>query len=166
MLKTITGLLPFAIALAGVGIAIWWMLGREMALGKWVLGGLLVGHGWVHVMFIMPRPATAAGGPEWPFDMAKSWLVTNAGLDTSLVRLVGVALIAVVAIGFLLAALSTGGILVPSGWWPALVVGSAAVSAAMLALFFSPQLILGLGIDAVLLWVVLAGVWAPAAVRG
>jgi hypothetical protein len=164
MLKTITGLWPFVVVLAVIGIAIWWLLGREMALGRWLLGGFLFAHGWVHVMFVMPRPAPAAataGGPEWPFDMSRSWVVTAAGLDPSLVRLIGVVLVVVVAVGFLLAGLATAGILVPSGWWQALVVASAAASALLLALFLSPQLVLGVAIDAVLLWVVLAAVWAP-----
>jgi hypothetical protein len=45
--------------------------------------------------------------------------------------------------------------------WRAAVVASAAASIVLLALFFNPQLILGLAIDAVLLWVVLAPVWWP-----
>jgi hypothetical protein len=51
----------------------------------------------------------------------------------------------------------------PSSAWPALVVISATASAVMLALFFNPQLVLGLAIDAVLLWVALATVWSPSA---
>lgn len=166
MLKTIAGLVPFAIVLSGIGVGIWWLLSREMALGRWVLGGFLVAHGLIHFLFVVPQPATAAGGsdgPEWPFDMARSWLVTGAGLDLNVVRVIGVALIGVVAIGFVLAGLATVGIVVPSGWWQVLVVASAAASIVLLALFFDPQLVLGLAIDVVLLWVVLASVWAPTA---
>jgi hypothetical protein len=79
------------------------------------------------------------------------------------VRLVGAALVVVVAVGFLLAGLATVGVVVPSGWWPFLVAGSAATSVLLLALFFSPTLILGIAIDAVLAWVVLASAWSPAA---
>jgi hypothetical protein len=163
MLKTITGMLPWVVVLAALGGSIWWLLSREMAAGKWLLAGLLVGHGAVHVMFAAPSPAATAGGPEWPFDMAGSWLVSGLGLDPNVVRAVGIALIAVVVAGFVLTGLATVGIVVPSGWWGALAVGSAAVSALTLGLFFNPQLILGLGIDAVLAWVVLAGAWSPAA---
>ena len=136
-MKTALGLVPLAVVLAGVGIAIWWMLAREMALGKWVLGAFLLGHGLVHAMFVMPRPATtdaAAGAAEWPFDKARSWLVTGAGLDVNLVHVIGVALICAVTVGFLLAGLATVGILFPAGWWPVLVVASAAASAVLLAL--------------------------------
>lgn len=163
MLKSLAGLVPFAVVLAGIGVAIWWLLSREMALGRWVLGGFLLAHGLIHALFIAPAPATTAGGAEWPFDLTQSWLVTSVGLDVNLVRVIGIALIGVVVVGFLLAALGTVGILVPSGWWPALVVGSAAASALLLVLFLNPQLVLGLAIDAVLLWVVLDAVWAPTA---
>lgn len=165
-MKTITGLLPFAVGLAAIGIAIWWLLGREMALGRWLLGAFLVAHGLVHLLFVVPQPATSAGGSgaaEWPFDKARSWLVTGAGLDVNLVHVIGVALICAVTVGFLLAGLATVGILFPAGWWPVLVVASAAASAVLLALYFNPQLALGVAIDVVLAWVVLATVWAPTA---
>jgi hypothetical protein len=163
MQKALVGLAPLAVVLAAAGIAISWMLAREMTAGRWALAAFLIGHGWVHAMFIFPKPATTDGGTEWPFDMAQSWLVGSAGLDVKVVRVIGIAFLGVVAIGFLLAALTTIGFVVPAGWWPVLVVVSAAASALMLGLFFSPQLVLGLAIDAVLLWAVLASVWTPAA---
>jgi hypothetical protein len=75
------------------------------------------------------------------------------------VRTIGVALISVVVVGFSSAALSTVGIIVPSGWWQPIVAVSAVASTIVLVLFVEPQLALGLGIDAVLLWVVAARVW-------
>jgi hypothetical protein len=163
MLKTIVGLVPLAVVLAALGAAIWWMLSRDMVLGRWILAAVMLGHGLVHAMFVMPQPTAKAGGTEWPFDMAKSWLVTAAGLDVNLVRMIGVAFIGVVVVGFMLAALATVGVVVPSGAWPALVSFSAVASAVMLVLFFTPQLLLGLAIDAVLVWVALAAVWTPSA---
>jgi len=163
MSKAIVGMIPFAIGLVGIGVAIWWSLSREMALGRWLLGGFLVAPGLVHLLFFVPAPAQATGGAEWPFDLSRSWLVTGAGLDDGAVRLVGMALVVVVAAGFLLSGLATVGVLVPSGWWPVLVAASSVASALTLALFFDPQLVLGLGIDALLVWVVLASVWTPVA---
>jgi hypothetical protein len=66
------------------------------------------------------------------------------------------------SVGFALAALATVGWLIPQSWWGRLVVGSAVASSALLVLFFSPSLILGFGINAVLLWIVLASGWSPA----
>lgn len=156
------GILPWAVVLAVLGGATWWLLSNDMAAGPWLLAAILLGHGAVHVMFAVISPAATEGGPEWPFDMAKSWAVTGAGLDLNVVRAIGVALIAVVAVGFTLAALSTVGLIVPAGWWQATVGVSAVASAAVLVLFFNPQLVLGLGIDAVLLWVAVTRAWAPA----
>jgi hypothetical protein len=164
--KNLTGLLPFTVALAAIGIVIWWLLGRDMAAGKWLLAAFLLAHGLVHALFGIPPPASAGAAdrtPEWPFDLSRSWLITSAGLDAGLVRLIGVALVGAVTIGFGMSALATVAIIVPYGWWPALVAGSAVISAVVLVGFFNSQLVLGLAIDAVLLWVVVASAWAPAA---
>ena len=90
-------------------------------------------------------------------------LATRAGADLNLVRLVGTVLVCVVALGFVLTGLATAGILIPSGWWQGLVVVSAAASAVVLVLFFNVQLVLGLGLDAVLVWAAFAAIWTPAA---
>jgi hypothetical protein len=161
--KTVASLLPLAVALAGLGVAIWWLLSREMTLGRWLFAGFLVGHGLVHLLFVTPAPAASAPDAlAWPFDMSKSWLVTGPGLDVNLVRAIGIAVMAVVVVAFVLAGFSTVGILVPSSAWRMLVAGGAVLSIVLIALFFNPQLLLGIGIDAVLLAVVLTAVWAPA----
>jgi hypothetical protein len=161
MVKTMAGTLPWAVVLVVAGAAIWWLLSRDMAAGRWLLAALLIGHGAVHVFFVVPAPAATDGGAAWPFDMARSWTVTEAGLDLNLVRVIGMALTAVTVGAFALAALSTVGLIVPSAWWQPTVALGAIASAAMLLLFFEPQLVLGLGIDAVLLWVVVTQAWVP-----
>jgi hypothetical protein len=155
------GVLSYAVVLAVLGGVTWWLLSRGMAAGPWLLAAVLIGHGVVHTMFVI-SPAATAGGPEWPFDMAKSWAITGAGLDLNVVRAIGVALIVVVAGGFALAGLSTVGLVVPAGWWQAVVSVSALTSVVMLVLFFNPQLLLGIGIDVVLLWGVVSRAWVPA----
>lgn len=166
MLDAIVGLLPLAVGLVLFGAAVWFLISREIGLGYWLFAAFLVGHGLVQVMFLVPTPtdgATASGAAN-PFDIAKSWLVTGVGIDVSVVRQVAVVLITAVVLGYGLAALSTVGVLVPTGWWQGLVIGSTAVSIILLAAFLSPGLILGFAIDAVLLWLVLASVWAPGGV--
>jgi len=159
--KTLVGILPWAGVLAAIGLAIWWLLSKEMAAGRWLLAGLLIGHGVVHLMFAAPSPAATEGGPEWPFEMARAWVVSGAGLDLTVARVVGVALIGIVVIGLALAGLATVEVIVPSGWWQPAVAGSAVASAVLLVLFLQPQLVLGLGIDAALLVVVATRAWAP-----
>jgi hypothetical protein len=162
-MQVVKSLLPLALGLVVVGVVVGVLISREVVLGEWLLAALLVGHGWVHVMFVSPRPKASAvtvGGPHWPFDMGRSWLI-GAGLGPGLVRSVGVALTAVVLATFTLAALSTIGLLVPADWWPALIMIGAAASLALLGLVFSPMLLLGVAIDLVLLWVALASAWSP-----
>ena len=77
-------------------------------------------------------------------------------------RAAGIAIMAGVVLAFVLAGLSTTGIIVPTSAWRMLVAGAAILSIVLVALFFNPQLLLGVGIDAVLLAVVLTAVWNPA----
>jgi hypothetical protein len=116
-------------------------------------------------MFVFPQPEPAAmtgGGLAWPFDMGGSWLI-GAGLDSGLVRAVGIGLMAAVAVGFGVAALSTVGLVVPTDWWAGLVVASSVGSLVLLSIFFSPALLLGYAIDVALLWLVFGSVWSPTA---
>jgi hypothetical protein len=159
MVRTMAGTLPWAAVLLVAGVAIWWLLSQDMAAGRWLLAALLVGHGVVHLLFAVPGPSATDGGAEWPFDMSQSWAVTRTGLDPSPVRVVGAVMIAITVGAFALAALATIGIIVPSGWWQPMIAIGAIASGATLVLFFNPQLVLGLGMDAVLLWVVATRAW-------
>ena len=167
MLKTVAGLLPLAAGLAVFAAAVWLLLARDIGLGQWLLAAFLGGHGLVHVMFLVPAQpdaTVATNAVANPFDMAKSWLVRGIGLDIGVVRQLTVVLITLVVIGYGLAGLATIGLLVPAGWWQPLVIGSTAASFVLLAAFLSPGLILGFAINAVLLWIVLASIWAPGGV--
>lgn len=93
--------------------------------------------------------------------MARSWLTTGVGIDPGMIRGVAFALIAAVLLGYGLASLATVGLFVPAAWWPGLVVAGTVASVIMLVVFFTPTFFIGFAIDAVLLWVVLASIWAP-----
>lgn len=80
-----------------------------------------------------------------------------------MVRTLGIVVMVVAFAGFVLSALATLGWLVPAGWWAGLVVGSAVASTLLLALFFSPALLLGFANNAMLWLLVMASVWAPLA---
>lgn len=163
-MKAIVTLLPIGIGVALIGAVTWFLLDRNIGLGKWVLGALLFAHGWVHLMFVFPAPEAApasGGGLAYPFDMGRSWLINGAGLDAGMVRTIGIAVMIVTFAAFVLAALATVGWLVPAGWWAGLVLGAAGASTVLVVLFFSPALLLGIGINAALWWLVLASVWSP-----
>ncbi len=72
--------------------------------------------------------------------------------------MVGSTLMAAAAIGFLFAALTT---IAGSGFWGPVVVISSLASLAMLGFFFSRSLVMGIGVDLVLLVVALTGFWRP-----
>lgn len=162
MVRTMAGTLPWAVVLVAAGGGTWWLLSREMAGGRWLLAALLVGHGLVHLLFAVPASAASEGGMgSWPFDVGRSWAVTGGQLDAGMVRLVATTLIAVTVAGFALAGLATLGIVVPSSWWMPIVTVAAITSMAVLIMCFDPQLVLGLGIDAILLWIAVTRAWAP-----
>jgi len=165
-MKGIVELMPIGIGVAVVGAVTWFLLDRNIGLGKWLLAALLFAHGWVHLMFVFPAPepaAATAGGLAYPFDMGRSWLITGSGLDAGTVRTIGMVVMAVTFVGFTLAALATVGWLVPAGWWSGLVIGSAVSSTMLLALFFSPALLIGFVINAAVMWLALASIWTPMA---
>jgi hypothetical protein len=167
MLKTLFGLVPLALGVAVFAVIIWFIRDRNMAIGNWLLAAFLVGHGWVHVMFVMPQPATAtatADGVAYPFDTSQSWLVTNAGLDVGLIRPFVIALVVAVVIGFILAGLATVGLLVPEALWQGIILVASAASLLLLVVGLSPSLVIGYAIDIVLLWMVLALSWSPSVV--
>ncbi len=165
-MKALLGLLPFAVALAIAGAVIVVLMERNATAGRLALAGVLAGHGLVHLFFFVPQPAPAAGSAsaaEWPFDIARTWATTSFGVDPGMLRVLGVALVAIVVAGFVMAALSTVGVLLPAGWWRPLIGIGAVASLLTLALFFNPQLLLGPTIDLVLLVLVIATTWSPAA---
>jgi hypothetical protein len=158
-------LAPLAIAIAVMALAVWLMLVNDIGLGPWLLALLVFAHGWVHLMFVFPKPDSpdgAGGASEYPFDFDRSWLIRRQGLETELVRRLGTVVMALTFALSLLAALATVAVLVPAGWWAGLMLGTAAASSVMLLLFYSPALILGFGIDALMVALVLGGSWSPA----
>ena len=160
-MKTVAQLAPLAVVVAIVSGITWILLDREVALGPWLLAALLLAHGGLHLALVVPRPSWAtAGGMPWPFQVEDSWLVGSVGLDAGVVRGIGITIMAIVVGDFVLAALSTLGIVVPTAWWPALVGGSAAMSL-LIGLFFSPSLLVGTAIDVALLWFVASSAWRP-----
>jgi hypothetical protein len=132
---------------------------------KLVVAAFLLGHAAIHASFLTPRPAATAGGPEWPFDLGHSWLLSPLGLDADATRMLGLGLIAVILAGFAVAAIAAIGIL-PEGIWNGAVVLGSLASIALLALFFHPWLVIGFAIDGGLIWLALASRWTPAMLAG
>jgi hypothetical protein len=128
---------------------------------KLLVAAFLAAHALIHVSYLAPAPRQASGGPEWPFEMTRSWLVSALQLDPGLVRVAGTALVAVTVALLVAAGLAAAGWFVPAAWWPALAVSGAAASLATLLVFFHPWILLGIAIDLALLWAILALGWRP-----
>lgn len=129
-----------------------------------VFAAFLVGHVAIHAGFLARRPAPAPGAPAWPFSVERSWLGRAFGLSTATLRAIAGVLFAVVAAGFLVAALATLGLLAGSTFVPGIVVGSIA-SLVMLIVFFHSMLAIGVATDLVLLWAVVGNGWLPEGVE-
>jgi hypothetical protein len=148
-MKGLTGILPLAAVLLVVAGLVWWLLDRGSAVGPWLVAAILVAHGWVHLVFLLPvteRDSSGKGAHD-PFDMDRSWLIAR-GADSRFVQSVGVVLAGVTFVAFALAALAVVGWLIPGEWWTGLVVTGVVGSTTLLVLFFAPTLVLGFVINA------------------
>jgi hypothetical protein len=162
--KLIRDLGPLAIVVAVCGALIAFLLSQGNTIGNWLLAAFLFGHGWVHAMYVLPgkvvQPAPG-GGMTWPFELSRSWLSSDFGLNAGAVRAVGLVLVVVTIFGFALAALASVPLVVPAAAWAGLVIVASVTSALLMTIFFSPELLVGLGIDAVLMYVAVLRIWLP-----
>jgi len=126
------------------------------------VAGFLLAHALIHVAFLTAAPPATVGGPAWPFSTSESWLFTRLGVGPDATRLLALALVATTIAGFSLAALSVIGILPAGIWLPSVAIGAAS-SMGLLISFFHPWLVLGVGIDLVLIWASLVAGWMPGA---
>ena len=157
-------LAPLAVAIAVVALVVWLMLVNDIVLGPWLLALLVFAHGWVHLMFVFPKPASSgdyAGVSEYPFDFGRSWLIRRGGLDAGVTRTLGLVVMVLTFVTSLLAALATVGLIVPVDWWAGLMLAVAVASSVILVLFYSPALVLGFAINALMVVLVLSGSWSP-----
>jgi hypothetical protein len=117
-------------------------------------------------MYVMPHPAAqpaSAGATEWAFPpLDRSWLLSPIGTPAAASLLLGRLLVAATVLLYTLAALATIPLLVPAGLWAALVISGTVGSAALMLVFFHRNLVIGLAIDVVLMWVAVAVIWSPA----
>ncbi len=127
---------------------------------RFLLAAFLVAHAAIHASFVAPAPPTTAGGPPWPFELARSWMLTPLGLQPEAMRLLGIALVVATIATFVLAAGAAAGVL-PIDLWKPFSAAGAFASIALLLLFFHPWLAVGVLIDLGVLWAVLVAGWTP-----
>ena len=122
-----------------------------------ILALFLVAHGLIHLGYVTPAPPD----PKYPFRFEKSWLITSLHIETGLVRMMGTALGALTALGYVLAALAIMGVIMPGALWQPFTLGASVLSLLTLILFWHPWLVLGVAIDVFLLLALVVLHWQP-----
>ncbi len=137
---------------------------------KLVVAGVLLLHGLGHggalgaLAWIRLRPGTPSGA----WHAAQSWLIPSLAADTAMTvaSAVWVASLA----GFVIAAMSFWGVLVPESVWRPLAVASALVSIAGITCFFGTwpmfNTLAALAVNVAVLVAVLGLRWSPATPLG
>lgn len=123
---------------------------------KLFVGAVLIIHGLIHIgVFLVPTDQ----GPEESTVISKSWLAAAMGLESDALKPLG-ALLAIVAIsGFVLAGISVFDVVVTYDMWRSLAIASAAISAALIVVFWNMwSMALGLSFNmAIIASIALAG---------
>lgn len=148
-MKRLVPLLPIIPFLA---LALWFS-----ARSRWLFGAFLIGHALVHVMYFVPEPPADQTPLEWPFHLDRSWILSDLGMSTQALKVVGIVLAVVSVVGF---AVTGVGLLIDAAWWTGAGVVSAVASLLLLATFLEPLIALGLVIDTFVLAVILLA-WPP-----
>jgi hypothetical protein len=126
-----------------------------------LIGLFLIAHGLIHAAFLSPKPPVKDGGPEWPFDLTKSWLLTPLGLNTEIIKIIGIVLVIGVTLGFVLSGLGWLGIEGLKSIWVPTTIASCALSVILLVVFWHNWLIMAPIIDIVLLTLIYMKDWRP-----
>jgi hypothetical protein len=132
-----------------------------MPLIRLMIGLFVLLHGLVHVLYVAHSRRLIELRPEmsWPDG---SWAFSKL-VEDPLARQIASVLYALAAVGFVA---SGAGLLLRQSWWRPVAVGAAALSSAIIILFWdgrlrrlSDQGVLALLINAAILGVVLLGGW-------
>jgi len=119
-----------------------------------VFVAFLIVHGLIHMgIWLIPKPTDPQ---KAPFDPWHSWLAGDQ-------RAIAQAIAVTAALLFLAAGV---GLIAHAGWWRPATVAAASVSLVLMALYFHPWLILGIGLNAGLIAAILWLDWPSKALVG
>jgi hypothetical protein len=110
-----------------------------------VVGLLLIAHGLVHLLYLMPRPED---DPSYPFVPETRWSARLVGLGPSTAKIVAVSLAVAVAVVLLVSGIA---LFADANIWKVAAATGSLLSLALLLLFFHPWLTIGIAIDAAIL---------------
>jgi hypothetical protein len=117
---------------------------------RFLFGALLLAHGAVHFMWLMPEP----DDPKWPFRWRSPWMPS---VPAQKLRGPGTAVIALLFLGYAVAALGVWGVpFLAAVWVPAAVLASV-LSVAITAVLWNNNFIANPIIDALIVAAALLG---------
>jgi hypothetical protein len=117
-----------------------------------LFGLFLIAHGLIHLLYFASPDKP---GKHWPFDGKHSWLLSRLGVPAPILDIIAKSLAVMVAVGLTFAGLGGIGIPFPDALWHAVGEIAASVGLFLLLLYFDIQLILGIGLNLVILAVLL-----------
>ena len=97
----------------------------------------------------------------WPTALSRSWLLSSLSLEKAPLTRIGGLLWLAGGIALATAGLGILGFIVPTDWWRALAIASAAISLYMLVVYLHPLMILGTGLSIAILVALLWAYWPP-----
>lgn len=119
---------------------------------KVLFGLFLIVHALIHSSFISKAPPQQPGAPAWPFDITKSWALSPMGINSEVLKIIGIILTLAATIGFVLSGLGWLGVPFLKSIWVPVTVFSSIVSIVLIVLFWNNWFIMGPLIDLVILY--------------
>lgn len=121
----------------------------------------VLAHAFVTVaIFVMPAP------PGAPFQAKRSWLLTSLNVSEDVQSILCAVLAVIAALALIAGALGVFGVPGLASVWPWLIVGGAAVSLPLMAIYFNAWLGAGAAINIGLLVAILVFQWPTNAALG
>jgi len=128
---------------------------------KLLIGGFLIAHGLIHVLYGVPAP-----DENWPFKLDHSWLLSRFSVSETSLSALGKILWLSATVGFVLAGLGVFGIPLLERWWRTIAVASSAASLLLISLFWHRWFIVGLLLDVAIVVALLWIDWPPVELLG
>ncbi|MHC1716910.1 MAG: hypothetical protein AB9915_03460 [Candidatus Dojkabacteria bacterium] len=126
-----------------------------------IIGLFLIAHGLIHTSFVTPKPQDN-GGPAWPFDITKSWILKPIGLSTDTIKIIGIVLTIAATLGFVFSGLGWLGVPGLRTIWMITTVFSSISSLLLILLYWNKWFVIGILLDLLFLYLIYINDWKPA----
>jgi hypothetical protein len=131
---------------------------------RYLLALVLLAHGMVHGLWLMPAPSDPIGKP-WPFTLSTSPILSPLGVPASALRLLGSVGVYLVIAVFALSALGAAGVPGLVAIWKPVTLFASALSILLTVVFWNIQFPTSLIIDVALIVTILNNWWPATLVK-